>query len=98
MATVYSVPPDSKEKEKIIGGYITLGQGAWLMLGFVIGFAFTLLFYGAFPILAVIIGLLLFVGIGGTFAFYKKEGIPFFRYLVLKERNKRKTKHLPSFK
>ena len=68
------------------------------MLGFIIGFAFILLFYKFFPVFAVAVGVLIFAGIGGPFAFYKKEGMPLFKYLVLKNKDKRKTKHLPSFK
>ncbi len=98
MATLFSVPPDSKEKEKLVGGYLTLPQFGWLILGFVIGMGIFLMFYKALPILGIIIGASVFLGIGGTFAFYKKEGETFFRYLVLSKRYRNKTKHLPSIK
>ncbi len=98
MARLYNVPPDSKEKEKSLGGYFTMGQAMWLALGWAIGIIIALVFYSSAPLFGLFVGASIALAIGGTFAFKKVEGETFYRYLVLRERDRKKTKKLPSFR
>jgi hypothetical protein len=97
MAT-YTVPPDMKEKEKIVGGILTISQFIWLMVGLlIIGAVMFLLYYlnGAF---SMVIGAPLGLAVGLPFAFYKKEELTLFQYLSLKSKFKKKRKELPNIK
>ena len=95
MARIYNVPADVREKEKIIGGLLTIAQGAWLMGGFILGlgsFAGTYMFTGMVP-LAIITGLPI-ACTGIPFAFFKKNGIPLPTNIVRKYKFKRKSHKL----
>lgn len=91
MSMVYNVPADTREKEKIIGGLLTIGQFAWLVGGFILGLASLagvyLLTGTAF--IAAPVGIM-FACSGLPFAFYKKNGVPLPTYLVRKSRFKKK--------
>ena len=95
MSRLYKVSADTSEKEKAVGGIMTFGQAGWLVLGFVVDAALFLLMAQVLPgimalILAIPPGL-----IGGLlFAFYKKEQLPLFTYLMLNYRFKQKNKTL----
>lgn len=95
MAKIYSVPADVREKEKIIGGLLTIGQGAWLMGGFVLGlgsFAGTYLLTKFVP-LAIMTGFPVALT-GVPFAFFKKNGVPLPTYIVRKIKFNKKNHHL----
>lgn len=95
MARVYSMPPNTSEKEKAIGGILTFAQFGWLILGLIIGlmiFAFCYMFLGE-KMLGIILGAP-FLPIGVPFAFYKKYEMSLFRYLQLNRVFKSKTKQL----
>ena len=96
MGRKYFVPPDMREKEKIIGGKLTINQAAWLLLGFVIGFVVFLLFYDLSIVFGLILGIAIFVFLGGSFAFYKVNDLSLFRYLFLMREDKNKVKYLPN--
>lgn len=96
--SLYVVPPDMKEKEKIVGGVLTIAQFAWLMLGLVVTGAIFALLFGLMKGYALILALPPGLALGLPFAFYKKEELTLFRYLYLKSRHKRKNKSLPNKK
>lgn len=92
---VYQVPPDTKEKEKVIGGLLNWTQFFWLLAGFVVGLGLVFIVYkptGSIPI-SVFVGL---IGFGAfvPFALVKKMEMPLFTYLRRKRALKKKTKHL----
>lgn len=93
----YTVPPDTREKEKIVGGLLYLSQAFWLLLGFVIGGSVFILLYnligGAFSFG---LGVIIAGAIGVPFAFYKKEDLTLFQYLRLKRAFKKKAQKLPN--
>lgn len=82
---MYQVPPDTKEKEKVIGGLFDWGQFFWFLAGAGIGILiFTVLFViTGIPILAGIFGLM---GIGSSlpFVFVKKKELSLFKYMYYK--------------
>lgn len=92
---MYRVSADTSEKEKAIGGLLTMAQGAWLGAGVAVGL---LTIFGLskvmHPIAAAIIGLLLGGGIAIPFAFVKVKRLPLFQYLMLKREFRHKTGHL----
>lgn len=95
MARVYKVSADTSEKEKVIGGVLTLAQGLWVALGLVIIFALFMLFSQILPwVLALILAAPPGLAVGGIFAFKKKEGLPYMTYLLLKRKYEKKTKYL----
>ncbi len=95
MAQMYHVSADTSEKEKVVGGVLTMAQGLWLAGGFLIFGAIFLLLQNFLPLaFAVFFALIPGLGFGGAFAFYKKQGIPLFTYLTLKKKFEKKTKHL----
>lgn len=92
----YKIPPNTAEKEKIIGGLLNLNQLFWILGGLGLGaLAFTLLFDVIGGIPALVIGVL-FVPLGMPFAFYKKNELTLFRYLVYRHQFKKKEHYLPN--
>lgn len=95
MGRIYNVPADVREKEKIIGGILTMAQGMWLMGGFVLGlgaFAGVYVLTRAVP-LALIVGLPN-ACLGMPFAFIKKNGVPLPTYLFRKYKFNKKSHKL----
>jgi len=89
---VYSMPPDTNEKEKIIGGIFTLGQAMWIGIG-AIGFALTvILFFKAIGFASVFFGLP-FLVFGFVFALKKVNDLPLPTYIKFKRRYKNKIKY-----
>ncbi len=89
---MYNMPPDTREKEKIVGGILDLPQVLWLGGGFVI---YIILIISLFRFLSFFI---IFLGIGfpivgAIMAFKKKENMSYPRYLLLRNRYKRKIKY-----
>ena len=89
---MYQVPPDTKEKEKVIGGLFDWGQFFWFLAGTAIGisiFALLMLITGI-PILSGIFGLL---GITSAlpFVFVKKKELSLFKYIYYKRLLKKQT-------
>lgn len=94
----YQVPPDMKEKEKIIGGLLNLNQFFWILIGLAIGagfFAATFSLIGGIP--ALIIGVILCLT-GMPFAVYKKNGLTLFQYMRYKRIFNRKSHKLPNIR
>lgn len=99
---LYQVPPSTTEKEKILGGLLTLSQTAWIAGGLVLAagvffFGFTVLalnkaaLFLAFPFL--------FTGV--PFAFMKdkhSKEIPLFTYFVKKHQFNNSIKKLPNYR
>lgn len=87
---MYQVPPDIKEREKVIGGLFDWGQFFWFLAGAGIGIVIfaTLYTLTGIPILAGIFGLL---GISTSlpFVFIKKKELTLFNYLYLKRKLKK---------
>lgn len=97
MARVYKVSADTSEKEKIIGGVLTLAQGAWCAAGLlIIGGLFFLLITVLPPTAALILAAPPGVAVGVLFAFYRKEGLPLLTYLLYQRSFHRKSKRLPN--
>ena len=88
MARVYSMPPDTTEKEKIFGGVLTLSQAGWIGGGF---FLAVILFH-IFKFFVILICAVPFVA-GFVFALKKKGNYTYLRYLMLKRRYDNRIKH-----
>lgn len=89
---MYQIPADVKEKEKVIGGILTMLQFFWLLGGLGLGLCLLVL---ALAITGSLIVGAVFIIIGVIaslpFAFYKKKGLPLFQYLRLKRKLSKKT-------
>lgn len=95
---MYQVPPDMNEKEKVIGGILTLNQFFWILGGLILGaLVFMMLFNIVGGTLALIIGIL-FCGTGVPFAVYKKNGLTLFQLIKYKYKFKKKVHKLPNRK
>lgn len=88
MASFYSIPPDTREKERIIGGIFTVSQLIFLIIGLIVGSALAILAFKTtknlvFTLIMLAIGIAPFV----PFAFVKikKMGdIELAQYLLYK--------------
>lgn len=95
MARLYKVSADTSEKEKIIGGILTVGQGMWLVAGAVLSVSiFVPLTTVIPPAFALFVAVPPGVLLGGMFAFYKKEQLSFLEYLTYKQAFNKKEKLL----
>lgn len=92
---LYRVSTDVSEKEKVIGGLLTLVQGVWLGVGMAL---FLLISFSLGqiipPVLAIILGLIVGGAVGGSFAFLKIRRMPLLEYIRLKVAFRSKTKYL----
>jgi hypothetical protein len=80
---VFEMPPDTREKEKIIGGLIDFSQLIWLAIGLGACAIVVIVFYNIIGLGSAIIGFPFIVG-GCIFAFKKKEDMMLFTYIVYK--------------
>lgn len=92
---VYHMPPDTREKEKIIGGLFTWNQAGWLFGAFLLGLSVFSFVYTAtrIPLLSIILAVL----VGSTllpFVFVKRKDLTLFQYIMRKRKFNKKTKHL----
>jgi hypothetical protein len=93
--SVYQVPPDTKEKEKVIGGMLNWTQFFWLLAGFV--FALMLVFLTYLVTKSIILCAVIFLigfGFSVPFALVRKLDMPLFTYLSRKRSMQKKTKNL----
>ena len=91
----YQVPPDTKDKEKVIGGLLNWIQFFWLLAGVVL--AMLLAFIGYYFTKTIVISAILAViGIGSSipFALVKKLDMPLFTYLLRKRQLSKKSVQL----
>lgn len=89
----YPVPPDMREREKIIGGLLDLSQFIWILIGLGIGAGMFVLTFPLFGKGSIVFGILgIFSGM--PFAFYEKHGLSLFEYLKRKRTFDKKTKIL----
>lgn len=92
----YYIPPTIKDKEKIIGGILTLGQFMFLIVGLVIGLVLGVLLYTLTKSIEIaIIAILAGLATGVPFAFYRKNGLTLTQYIKYKKRFIMKEKKLP---
>lgn len=91
----YQVPPDTKEKEKVIGGLLNWTQFFWLLAGFVLALLLVFVTYMITEsiVLCAIVALIGFCS-SIPFALVKKMDMPLFTYLKRKSDLKKKTKEL----
>lgn len=93
---IYSVPPDMNEKEKVVGGLLTLTQLFWIIGGLGIGgVVFSILYPLIGGQLAVVFSLVVST-VGLPFAFYKKKELTLFQYISLKRKFKKGIHKLPN--
>lgn len=95
---VYSVPPDISEKEKIVGGILTAAQLICILIGVGCAAVFSFLFFQIIGTAAIILGVIIFIPIGGIFALLKIKGLPLYEYLRLKKYHKTVTKKMPNYR
>lgn len=91
----YTVPVDTREKEKIVGGFLTMVQLFWIIGGIGFGMLLFILFFMTTKVLpisvfAFIIGMLTTL----PFAFITKDGLPLFEFLKRKRKFLKKSHRL----
>lgn len=92
MANIYNMPPDTREREKIIGGIFDLRQFFWIALG-IGGFALLcVIFFKILGIFVFILGLPLPI-MGFVFALKMVDDMPLPTYLKYKRLYKKKIKY-----
>ena len=103
---MYSIPPDTRDKEKIIGGLFTLTQFLFLIIGFGAGalIAFLLNTFatggdGSMNAVAILFGMTIGMGIFAPFAFIKIRSMgdmELFKYLICKLKFEKRNKEYPN--
>lgn len=91
----YTIPPNTNEKEKIIGGILNINQFFWVLGGLLIGGAMFALTFGIFGKFSLVIGFVFCLS-GLPFVLYKKNDLTLFQYITLKNKFNKKVKHLPN--
>lgn len=91
MAREYKMTPDTREKEKVVGGIFDLSQIMWIILGFGLFLIIGLILYRPIGFFAFVLGLPFFIA-GFVFAIKKVENMPYFTYLRYKYKFNHKTK------
>lgn len=95
MARVYRLTTDMSEKEKVIGGILTLGQGMWLVTGLLIAAGVFMALVNTIPKgVALFIGIIPGAAIAVPFAFYEPGGLKLSEYIRLRVKFRKKTKFL----
>ena len=89
---IYDMPPDTREREKIVGGIFDLYQLAWIAAGAVLYAIHAILMFRFVSYLCLVVGLV-FIVWGFVFAIKKKDDLPYPTYLRLKFKHNRKTKY-----
>lgn len=89
---IYDMPPDTREREKIVGGIFDLYQLAWIFAGAVLYVIHAVLMFRFVSYLCLVVGLV-FIVWGFFFAIKKKDDLPYPTYLRLKIKHKRKTRY-----
>ena len=97
MAT-YSVPPDFSEKEKIVGGILTAAQLICIIVGIACAALFSFITFAFLGTASIIIGVIIFIPLGGVFALLKIKGLPLYTYLRLKKYHKTIVKKMPNYR
>lgn len=91
---MYSVPASTNEKEKIVGGLLTLNQVLWVGSGALVFFLTSLLLLSSLKVGALFLGLILgapFV----AFGLVKIQEVSLMTYIKRKRAFKKLTKQLP---
>lgn len=89
---VYNMPPDTGEREKIVGGVMDITQLAWLAAGFGLYVIHALIMFRFVNWICLVVGIVFLVW-GCIFAFKKKDDMPYPRYLRYKFLFKTRTRH-----
>lgn len=91
----YSVPPDTREKERIVGGILTWEQTQYFILGVILcAVVFAVFSVTLDAVLGAILGLPL-LALGPVLAFMRLEDMPVVEYYRLRYRHGKKTLQLP---
>lgn len=94
----YNVPPDFSEKEKIVGGILTAAQLICIIAGIAGAALFSFITFSFLGTAAIIIGVIIFIPLGGVFALLKIKGLPLYTYIRLKQYHKTVTKQMPNYR
>ena len=93
--TQWKVPPDTSQKEKIVGGVLTAAQLLWMIIGLGIAAGISLTLGPIMGVVGIVFGIIVGLGFGCIFCFHKKNGLPLFTYLRLKNKHKKQIQTLP---
>ena len=96
---MYKIPADTKEKEKVIGGILTMAQFLVLAVGLGLGLSLFVIFWLLTK--NIFVGLFFFIlgiGVAMPFAFYKKKHLSFMEYLKFRRKLLKRNVYLPNNK
>ena len=96
VVTEFKTPTDISEKEKIVGGLLTAAQLIPLGIGIVITVVVGLLCSGFMDAAGFIVGAVLGLPLGITFAFYQPHKMPLMKFIRLKMARRKYVKQLPN--
>lgn len=91
----YTIPPTIREKEKVIGGVLTMEEFMYIIGGLVVGIVVFICLMGISKVMGAIVGGI-FALSGFPFAFIKPKGYSIPKYIRYKKQFKNKEKKLPN--
>lgn len=94
----YQVPPDTSAKEKIIGGFLSITQLIWVLIGLALGVgvgSFLKLFIGQ---AGLIIGIIPGIILAFIFCFVKIHQLTVWQFITYTQKQKKRTKQLPNIR
>ena len=92
MARIYSMPPDTREKEKVVGGILDIRQLVWIIIGFVLYAVFCLTTFRILRVFSFVLGIPFLIA-GVVFAIKKVGEYSLAKYLRYRFMFKRKIKY-----
>ena len=93
----YRMPADLNEKDKVIGGILTIAQALWVVPGIILALIVFTLVGKTLKVFAIIPCALAF-STCLPFVFYKVNGVPLPTYIMRKHKFKQKNKVLPNIR
>lgn len=93
----YRMPADLNEKDKVIGGILTIAQALWVVPGIILALIVFALVGKTLKVFAIIPCALAF-STCLPFVFYKVGGVPLPTYIMRKHKFKQKNKVLPNIR
>lgn len=93
----YRMPADLNEKDKVIGGILTIAQALWVVPGIILALIVFALVGKTLKVFAIIPCALAF-STCLPFVFYKVNGVPLPTYIMRKHKFKQKNKVLPNIR
>ena len=94
----YNIPPDTSAKEKIIGGFLSIAQLMWVLIGIAFGCLIGFILKPALDMTGFIIGLVPGLAGAAIMCFVKIHQLTVWQFITFTQKHKKRTKQLPNIR